>query len=89
MIDSDDRRRENRAELRRTAHDLFDRIWQNPHAPAFARDASYKWLACQMGLSHRQCHFGKLHNHQLRKAITALQHTNWGIINTWWQLQSM
>ena len=50
-------------QARMAAHAVFDRLWKAkarrdkiPYGQA--RDAGYKWLASEMGLTRRQCHIG-------------------------------
>lgn len=60
------------AEMRRLkveCHDLFDAHWTNYEE----RCEMYRWLAKQMGISVRDCHFGHFDTEHLKKAKRILE----------------
>lgn len=61
--------RELRA-LKKEAHGLFDPIWQTDRRK---RDVAYGWLAKQMGIPERECHFGWFDKEQTLLAISILK----------------
>lgn len=52
--------------LRRHAHIVFDQLWKSN---TFTRSAAQRWLAKQLGISTRQCHFGYMSRNRLKKVI--------------------
>ena len=60
--------------LRKIAHDYFDPLWEgkikrDKCTKKQAREAGYKWLAEQLGIPYRDCHFGLFREDQCQQAI--------------------
>lgn len=55
--------------LRVKCHNLFDERWRTPEE----REAAYRWLMKEMGLSKSQTHFGKFNEAQCLQAIEILK----------------
>lgn len=51
---------------RRKAHSVFEQLWRDGLA---SRSASQRWLARQLGISPKQCHFGYMRADMLREAV--------------------
>lgn len=52
-------------EARTAAHRAFDPLWKRGLMP---RDAAYRWLMAELGLSYSECHFSKFNLDQCRAA---------------------
>jgi len=57
--------------LRKICHKLFDELWESGR---MTRDGAYVWLAKQLGLTRRQCHFALFEETMCRRAIEILEH---------------
>jgi len=55
-------------QLRRDAHDTFDRLWKNGY---MSRNAAYRWLCDQMDLPQKKCHIGMFNEQQCHDVISA------------------
>lgn len=53
-------------------HDLFDARWRGKPKAQKKRKDLYAWLADQMGIPFKDCHFGYFDIHQLRQAYRIL-----------------
>lgn len=62
------KQRERLSALRVAAHAAFDRIWKNSSNPKYFRRLAYRWLANQMGMPMKHCHFGRLKGSKLARA---------------------
>jgi len=58
-------------ELKKSAHELFDKLWKNKENKYEARKAAYKWLANELDL--KELHFGWLNKYDLKLAIQILK----------------
>lgn len=54
---------------RRYAHRVFDRLWKT----YYQRAQAYLWLAKQMGIADRHCHFSEFNLAQCYEAIRLIQ----------------
>ena len=62
-------------ELRKTAHGLFDPLWQavmrrDGIKKGHARARAYIWLAGELGIDPGDCHIGMMHREQLEAVIS-------------------
>lgn len=60
--------------IKQTAHRYFDIIWLYKHyhcgkSAQYWRKRAYKWLARKMNMSLKQCHFSKMNEDDVEKAI--------------------
>lgn len=53
-------------------HALFDPLWQGKPKARKKRNDLYSWLAHEIGVPIKDCHFGYFDIHQLRKAYKIL-----------------
>lgn len=53
-------------------HDLFDAMWRGKPKAQKKRKDLYLWLAYEMDIPTRDCHFGYFNLHQLRQAYRIL-----------------
>lgn len=53
-----------------SCHKMFDDLWRKQ---GFNRGFCYKWLAIEMGIEYKDCHFGYFNMKQLRQAYAILK----------------
>ncbi len=51
---------------KKLCHALFDPLWQGKEHANRERSKAYHWLAGEMGIDIKDCHFGYFDIHQLR-----------------------
>jgi hypothetical protein len=56
--------------LRKIGHRLFDKIWKSGE---MERERAYEWLAVELGLPRKQCHFAMFDEAMCRRAIDLLE----------------
>jgi hypothetical protein len=57
--------------LRKIGHKKFDQLWKD--GGKMERDQAYDWMAKQLGLTRRQCHFGMFDEAMCKRAIDLLE----------------
>lgn len=58
---------------KKLCHDLFDPLWRGKEHAGQERRKAYRWLAGEMGIDIKDCHFGYFDIHQLRQAYRILK----------------
>jgi len=58
-------------ELKKSAHELFDKLWKNKENKYVARFDAYQWLAKELDL--KELHFAWLNKYDLKLAIQILK----------------
>ena len=51
---------------RRRAHTVFDRLWRQSQV---SRSAAQRWLAAELGIATRQCHFSYMDGPMLKRVV--------------------
>lgn len=60
--------------IRMQAHDAFDPLWRGARARFPYRNAAYAWLARELEIDVKRCHFGEFDEAMCRRAIAAIAH---------------
>lgn len=59
--------------LRKRAHALFDPLWKTQGKYRMTRSGAYSWLARELDISPKECHFSWFDKAMIRRAIRILQ----------------
>jgi len=75
---------EEMRKLKMACHDIFDCFWKNKPKANIKRSQMYSWLAKELGIEMKYCHFGYFDLEMLKKAYEILKELSFKeVCNVW------